>query len=453
MKLFEILFEGKKEILIAKYPEKAKAIEFLSSEIPGSLLVWAVNVWKNEDEEESSKLNVFAALIKEFLSLKAKNKLPSDKKDITKFRSVDDLEYFLDEQREFSSYESTEKEEEAKHIKIYEDGNFLVVQPLSRQASCKYGQDTKWCVAATSENMFNAYINDGYQFIYIINKRLPKRSKMSKIAIAYVGKEIEVYDSTDDSISLFEAIGNLPDNIVELIRNHTGLTRIKKLDTNTADFANLLASETHEELFAKAKEYAEKNGILRIDALAEYIAKTRLENIDLLLYGPWPESLTSLRNKKVEGLTPLELIIATSKVPDKSIGHENYFLERLIEKVENEFTEDDIKKHFQIFFKSRVGRNIMKDLIKEKLHKETGFNLVWSLNDSVRKAVAKAVNQSPETIKSIYDDLTDFEGFGIRGWYTNVSWGAFHKLIELVQSGRLPEKLETAEDFRQALGF
>jgi hypothetical protein len=63
------------------------------------------------------------------------------------------------------------------------------------------------------------------------------------------------------------------------------------------------------------------------------------------------------------------------------------------------------------------------------------------------------VNQPPEVIKSIFNDLTDFEGFGNRGWYTNVSWGAFHELIELVQRGRLPEKLETAEDFRQALGF
>ena len=54
--------------------------------------------------------------------------------------------------------------------KIYEDDNWLVVIPLTHNASCKYGAHSKWCVSVKgNETHYNRYMRNGILF-YVINK-------------------------------------------------------------------------------------------------------------------------------------------------------------------------------------------------------------------------------------------------------------------------------------------
>lgn len=105
-------------------------------------------------------------------------------------------------------------------VKIYEDNKYLIVVPKTTEASCYYGQGTKWCTAAKKGNQFENYSSSGVLF-YIIDKTNPggkdeNGHDFSKLAV-YVPNyiiedadenagglryldhyDIELYDATDE---------------------------------------------------------------------------------------------------------------------------------------------------------------------------------------------------------------------------------------------------------------
>jgi Leucine-rich repeat (LRR) protein len=88
------------------------------------------------------------------------------------------LDEFLD--RYEDKLKALRKKEEiqiAEHDvkKIFENYNLLIVQPLTEEASCKYGADTKWCTAARKNNLFKNYSKMGSLYILI-----PKEPKYPK---------------------------------------------------------------------------------------------------------------------------------------------------------------------------------------------------------------------------------------------------------------------------------
>tara|TARA_R110000868_G_scaffold211073_5_gene461172 strand:+ start:1513 stop:2385 length:873 start_codon:yes stop_codon:yes gene_type:complete len=89
-----------------------------------------------------------------------------------------------------------QKEFEKQTIKIYEEGQWLALIPLSFEASKLYGSNTKWCT--TQEKYWNEYIKHS-KLIYIIN-----RSTNEKFAISIKKNsktEIQAWLSNDDEIS------------------------------------------------------------------------------------------------------------------------------------------------------------------------------------------------------------------------------------------------------------
>lgn len=89
-----------------------------------------------------------------------------------------------------------QKEFEKQTIKIYEEGQWLALIPLSFEASKLYGTNTKWCT--TQEKYWNEYIKHS-KLIYIIN-----RSTNEKFAISSKKNsktEIQAWLSNDDEIS------------------------------------------------------------------------------------------------------------------------------------------------------------------------------------------------------------------------------------------------------------
>jgi hypothetical protein len=74
--------------------------------------------------------------------------------------------------------------------KLYEDDKYVLVRPKNKEASCKYGSNTKWCIASNTNNYFNNY-SDENLFFFVIDKLrepIPGRKKSQnyfKIAIQY----------------------------------------------------------------------------------------------------------------------------------------------------------------------------------------------------------------------------------------------------------------------------
>ena len=103
--------------------------------------------------------------------------------------------------------------------RIYQDKTTLVVRPGSEEASCYYGQGTKWCISATeARNYWDQYTGEqGAVFFFILDKEAADEDKMGtvdrgKVAFVYDGDHLEAndpwdaYDETDDQLAGGEAL-------------------------------------------------------------------------------------------------------------------------------------------------------------------------------------------------------------------------------------------------------
>ena len=100
------------------------------------------------------------------------------------------------------------KRELEKEInKIYESDRWLVIRVKSKEASCKYGSNTQWCISATKgDNRFTGYGYSENNFIYFV---IDKKDKVSpedslyKMAILLNKKtgKLEVWDAQDKQLT------------------------------------------------------------------------------------------------------------------------------------------------------------------------------------------------------------------------------------------------------------
>ena len=114
------------------------------------------------------------------------------------------------------------KEMEKQTKILHKDDEWLVLIPLSYEASKLYGNGTKWCT--TQEKYWNQYISD-YKIIYIINRKNEniKYAISSKVEITLV----EGWESNDDPISPF--LIPIPSTLFSLITTELrdGLSIVK----------------------------------------------------------------------------------------------------------------------------------------------------------------------------------------------------------------------------------
>jgi hypothetical protein len=94
-----------------------------------------------------------------------------------------------------------------EHIRIlYEDKNYLFLEPLTKTGSLKYGSNTKWCTAAKSDNFSLArYSKNGF-LAYLIRKGEQKNSNYNKLAffteetLNALGGAVQIYNQIDSAI-------------------------------------------------------------------------------------------------------------------------------------------------------------------------------------------------------------------------------------------------------------
>lgn len=88
---------------------------------------------------------------------------------------------------------------------MYEDNQIRVIVPRDQEAACYYGQGTKWCTAATKNNMFAHYSKSGN--IYIILVKQPaypgEKYQFSFAARQYMNEK-------DEPVSLVDLVTRFP---------------------------------------------------------------------------------------------------------------------------------------------------------------------------------------------------------------------------------------------------
>lgn len=202
MKFISVLIkEGRKEDLRNKY------IKGMDPEV----LDWILNISDLEDfnhkytdfvlrtlnrdsEDLDMDVEVAVQLIQDF----DKYQSQLEKKDINQYKSIIELENSLKPVLEKEKQRKLEKQVR----KIYEDDKFLVVEPESEEASCKYGSNTKWCVTSKGSGHFGRYTSGKQKLYFIINKQNSTNKNYSKVAIHFDGNgDPRYWDSQDSPMS------------------------------------------------------------------------------------------------------------------------------------------------------------------------------------------------------------------------------------------------------------
>jgi hypothetical protein len=147
-------------------------------------------------------------LVNRFKELNEKNLI--DQNDVSKYKDFSNIA----DQVSLAEFRSIGKSLEKQIIRIHEDDTWLMVKPLTWEASKKYGSNTKWCTTSQSEpSYFQRYAGDGV-LIYIINKETGL-----KVAFHYCNEEgMSFWNQIDKRID--SLMTKLPDEIKFIIVDH-----------------------------------------------------------------------------------------------------------------------------------------------------------------------------------------------------------------------------------------
>jgi len=128
--------------------------------------------------------------------------------------SYDNFQEIID-QLTIAEMKSVEKEMEKQILKLHDDGEWIVVRPLTYEASKRYGSNTKWCTTMEDKSYFRKYAGRGI-LIYVINKKTGL-----KVASFRSIKDIEFsfWNQIDERIDSMQSC--LPRNILDVILNET----------------------------------------------------------------------------------------------------------------------------------------------------------------------------------------------------------------------------------------
>tara|TARA_R100000008_G_scaffold75734_1_gene55155 strand:+ start:1510 stop:3762 length:2253 start_codon:yes stop_codon:yes gene_type:complete len=207
-----LLIEGRLQDTKKKYPslDKRGAIDKLSKSDPSGknkYLMWMAKAADQLDTGEQPVTDGQLDLIIGAVKLFDKNAQRLDKKDINQFKSLQDLKNTVDKLGISKSAKKKQKRAQAMEGSeiIHEDDDVFIIRPYTKEASCHYGQKTKWCISATySDNYFDRYTSEGKAFYFVLMKNLQSEEyPYDKVALVYnrQGELEEVYDSEDNEVS------------------------------------------------------------------------------------------------------------------------------------------------------------------------------------------------------------------------------------------------------------
>jgi predicted nuclease with TOPRIM domain len=201
---------------------------------------------------------------------KVSNNLP-----LTDINQYKDMGQFLRAIDEYGNRTRREIESHPGGNLVYEDYRFYVVNPLNHEASCYYGKGTKWCTAATGDEHFKKYNNEGKLF-YVIDKKLQTNDPYYKVAILrnFDGGE-SYWDARDITFSKGWILGT----------NEYKTIQEKVMIYMNSEFAEQIRIFSDKELAKKEKERLERVRQAQILRGKEEDAQSRREDDEWAL-GP-----------------------------------------------------------------------------------------------------------------------------------------------------------------------
>ena len=137
------------------------------------------------------------------------NKQRLKNKDLNQYKSVADLRQALDGLGATSKDKRKAEREKALSEAniVFDNADFFMVRPLTKEASCVLGKHTKWCISSTkTRNYFNSYSSgeqDGSPkgFIFVRMANLDNDDDNKKMALVYnkEGELEDIFDAPDVS--------------------------------------------------------------------------------------------------------------------------------------------------------------------------------------------------------------------------------------------------------------
>jgi hypothetical protein len=203
MGFLQFLFEGKvddfKKLFKDKYttPEQIDAIIKVSSEIDDKhkYLIWLAKTLTkpvfNNEIAFGEELAEAQELLMKFKTIGPN--LPI--KDISQYKNISELADAI------KTYENrqrrTIKKVDGADI-IYDDDDYTIVHPKEYNASCYYGEGSKWCTSSKNTDSHWYSYNKEAKLFYFLSKKLPTSNDFYKVALEqkYDGKRI-FWDAPD----------------------------------------------------------------------------------------------------------------------------------------------------------------------------------------------------------------------------------------------------------------
>ena len=184
---------------------------------------------------------------------------PEDADNIESFELlVNSIEKKVKEAEMMKRYEKEAKE--SSEILASEE-DYMIVRPLSAEASCYYGQGTRWCISATqAQNYFDQYTGQGKAFYFVNMHHLNKLdvqqtdvANFKKLALVYGNdsgeyEPEEVFDMSDEEIGT----GGLRDAVM-----HNLIAKALKSMSDYEDYVKKFGGEPSTKPFVDVLNYVD----------------------------------------------------------------------------------------------------------------------------------------------------------------------------------------------------
>jgi len=257
------LLEGRYEDLLKKYPEREGLIHYFWNNDPSptkKYFTWMTEIVVKDTD------SIAPDDLLQMVSYFDKNSQKFEKKDI--------YQYTLDEF--VKSYEEAILKISKKELalsgveKLYEDDKYLLLRPKNREASCKYGANTKWCISGNYNNYFDNYKGDNLFFFIIDKLRQPiegkkKSSDYFKIAIQYEPEMLNWQNNKEDFLTASQigdfTFWNAIDKSIkkDTLTKYIEKSKIKKFIDIIKDYTYKLYLNYYEDQSKKFNEFDEEN--------------------------------------------------------------------------------------------------------------------------------------------------------------------------------------------------
>lgn len=163
--------------------------------------------------------------IEKFKELAKRNMIKGQDKDIGKWIKAgwESFKEMVDVNSLKTSKRTIINQNKKDAIVIYETDDSKAIVPLTRESSIIYGKNTKWCTAASDNNMFSEYFNNrDIVLIYVFTKH----GKFALVTNNDFVESPQIFNEMDIKITLneFEKITDLSGNmLVELASRHKNI--------------------------------------------------------------------------------------------------------------------------------------------------------------------------------------------------------------------------------------